>query len=83
MGTVVTESLLTCPQCGHAKRETMPTEACQFFYECENCKALLSPKPGDCCVFCSYGSTPCPPVQARQSCCPQPASSSRIGQSGR
>ncbi|HEY5608162.1 MAG TPA: GDCCVxC domain-containing (seleno)protein, partial [Alphaproteobacteria bacterium] len=21
-------------------------------------------KPGDCCVFCSYGSVPCPPMQA-------------------
>jgi hypothetical protein len=28
-------SVLTCPQCGHAKREIMPTAACQFFYECE------------------------------------------------
>ncbi|HEX3339553.1 MAG TPA: GDCCVxC domain-containing (seleno)protein [Pseudolabrys sp.] len=25
-------------------------------------------KPGDCCVFCPYGSVPCPPVQAG-SCC--------------
>ncbi len=24
----------------------MPTDACQFFYECGNCKALLRPKPG-------------------------------------
>jgi hypothetical protein len=29
------ESMLTCPECGHAKRELMPTDACQFFYECE------------------------------------------------
>ena len=21
------------------------------------------PKPGDCCVFCSYATVPCPPVQ--------------------
>ena len=25
--------------------------------------ALLKP-PGDCCVVCSYGSVPCPPIQA-------------------
>ena len=25
---------------------------------------LLRPKAGDCCVFCSYGSIPCPPIQA-------------------
>ena len=64
----VLESVLTCPQCGHAKRERMPTEACQFFYECEQCKAVLRPKLGHCCVFCSYGSVPCPPVQMQQGC---------------
>jgi hypothetical protein len=41
----------------------MPTDACLSFYECRNCKALLRRKPGDCCVFCSYGSVKCPPVQ--------------------
>ena len=47
----------------------MPTDACQFFYDCINCGALLRPKAGDCCVFCSYGSVVCPPVQAAQPCC--------------
>ena len=42
----------------------MPTDACVFFHECSECKAMLRPKAGDCCVFCSYGSTPCPPIQA-------------------
>lgn len=41
----------------------MPTDACQYFYDCKGCGALLKPLPGDCCVFCSYGSVPCPPVQ--------------------
>jgi hypothetical protein len=59
------ESVISCPACGHAARETMPLAACQFFYECARCKALLRPKPGDCCVFCSYGSVKCPPVQMR------------------
>ncbi|WP_277601822.1 GDCCVxC domain-containing (seleno)protein [Burkholderia stagnalis] len=31
----------------------MPVDACQFFHACHRCKALLTPKPGDCCVFCS------------------------------
>lgn len=57
-------SVISCPQCGHAKAETMPTDACLFFYECEGCKTVLRPKPGDCCVFCSYGTVPCPPIQA-------------------
>ena len=42
----------------------MPSDACQFFYECPECQALLRPKAGDCCVFCSYGDVKCPPVQA-------------------
>ena len=62
--TPILQSTLTCPQCGHSKEETMPTDACQWFYECEQCKAVLRPRPGDCCVFCSYGTTRCPPKQA-------------------
>ena len=62
-------SVITCPACGIAKQETMPTDACQWFYECTGCKTLLKPKPGDCCVFCSYGTVKCPPVQAQASCC--------------
>jgi len=64
----VAESLLTCPHCGFVKRETMPVDACQFYYECGSCKELLRPRPGDCCVFCSFGSAKCPPVQ-QQGCC--------------
>jgi hypothetical protein len=67
--SLVLDSVLTCPHCGHAKREAMPVDACQFFYECENCKTLLRPQPGDCCVFCSFGSVKCPPVQAQRQCC--------------
>lgn len=69
MSTPVLESILTCPKCGFAKSEQMPTEACQFFYECTSCSAVLKPKPGDCCVFCSFGSVKCPPIQAQKSCC--------------
>lgn len=57
-------STLTCPHCGHAKDEGMPTDACRWMIQCEGCGAELRPKDGDCCVFCSYGSVPCPPVQA-------------------
>lgn len=56
-------STLTCPQCDHQATEVMPTDACQFFYECRGCGALLKPRAGDCCVFCSYGDVPCPPIQ--------------------
>jgi hypothetical protein len=63
---MLTESVLTCPKCAHQSVERMPTDACQFFYECRGCGVLLRPKPGDCCVFCSYGSVPCPPIQESQ-----------------
>ncbi|MET3592619.1 MULTISPECIES: GDCCVxC domain-containing (seleno)protein [Mesorhizobium] len=56
-------STITCPACGHRKTETMPADACQYFYECESCGILLKPLAGDCCVFCSYGDHPCPPRQ--------------------
>jgi len=61
------KSIIKCPKCGFEKKEEMPTNACLFFYECTNCKARLSPKTGDCCVFCSYGSVKCPPKQAESS----------------
>lgn len=67
MNLPILESVLTCPKCGFAKTETMPTDACQFFYECGSCGASLRPKPGDCCVFCSYGSVHCPSIQLRNS----------------
>ena len=41
----------------------MPTDYCQFYYDCKGCGALLRPLEGDCCVFCSYGTGPCPPIQ--------------------
>ena len=63
MTEVIPVSTLTCPECGHMKTEIMPTDACQFFYDCEGCKAVLKPLSGDCCVFCSYGDVACPPVQ--------------------
>lgn len=66
---VVTHSVVTCPNCGTQTEEEMPTDACLFFFECESCRSLLRPKPGDCCVFCSYGSVKCPPIQLQQGCC--------------
>ena len=66
---VILQSIIHCPSCGEEREETMPTDACQYFYECTGCKTLLRPKAGDCCVFCSYGTAACPPIQAQRSCC--------------
>ena len=68
MTEFIPTSTLACPECGHRKTETMPTDACQFFYDCEGCKAVLKPLSGDCCVFCSYGDVACPPVQINGRC---------------
>ena len=63
-GVVERRSVLTCPACGHTQALEMPTDACVFFHACTGCGVVLRPKKGDCCVFCSYGSAACPPVQA-------------------
>src|SRR5208283_623384 len=64
---VLVHSVITCPHCGTAKRERMPVDACRIAYECSGCHVTLRRRLGDCCVFCSYGSIPCPPVQDQ--CC--------------
>ena len=51
-----------------SKRKIMPSYACQYFYDCKSCGALIKPKQGDCCVFYSYGSVKCPPIQ-QNNCC--------------
>ncbi len=68
MSKIEPKSVLICPECGHKELETMPTEACQWFYDCKGCGVLLKPKQGDCCVYCSYGSVPCPPIQEGKNC---------------
>ena len=47
----------------------MPLDACVYFYECRACKQLLKPNKGDCCVFCSFGTVKCPPMQKSDPCC--------------
>ena len=67
--SIILTTIVTCPTCRASREEQMPTDACQFFYRCTGCGIMLRPKPGDCCVFCSYGSVPCPPVQAGDTNC--------------
>ncbi len=66
---ILIKSVITCPICTFKKEEVMPTNACQFFYMCTNCNEILKPKKGDCCVFCSYGTVACPPIQKEKKCC--------------
>jgi len=65
MEKTIEQSELSCPECGFKEKITMPIDACQWFHECASCHVLLKPKTGDCCVFCSYGSVSCPPIQEK------------------
>ncbi|PCH98356.1 MAG: hypothetical protein COB85_01625 [Bacteroidetes bacterium] len=68
--TIVLESVFTCPKCGHQKEETMPTDACVYFYECVNCHEVIKPTDGCCCVYCSFGTVDCPSIQeGKDNCC--------------
>ena len=52
------KSTIKCPKCGFEKEETMPTEACWYFYECQNCKDVfehfqkITDKPLEICPKC-------------------------------
>jgi hypothetical protein len=68
-------SSLRCPHCDFAQVLDMPADACMYFYACVECGTVIRPAAGDCCVFCSYGSVPCPPRQVADGggdCCPPP-----------
>lgn len=58
-------STIACPVCEHRAELEMPLNACLYFWTCPHCGTVARPMPGDCCVFCSYGSAPCPPRQRR------------------
>ena len=44
-------SKITCPDCGYKKVQDMPTNPCQFFYRCENCKTVFETKQDDCVYY--------------------------------
>ena len=66
---IIVNSEIKCPKCHFIKLEIMPIDNCQIMYNCEKCNETLTPKEGDCCIFCSYGDTPCPPFQENKDCC--------------
>ena len=65
---VILESAITRAKCGQQAMEKMPTDFRLWFYECKSCHKMMKPKAGDCCVFCSYGTVQCPPIQQSNSC---------------
>lgn len=66
MEEIKTQATLTCPRCNTKQKVEMLTDACQHFYKCSNCSEILKPKEGDCCVFCSYADSKCPPKEIEE-----------------
>jgi hypothetical protein len=60
---IILESVVHCPKCGFESPEIMPTDFCLLRYQCRNCGFVMTPTKGKCCIFCSYGSVRCPPMQ--------------------
>jgi hypothetical protein len=56
------------PACSHRAIETMHTDACQHIYDCKQCGHRMKAIKGRC-VYRSYGSVQCPPVQSGDGCC--------------
>jgi hypothetical protein len=60
---LVTETRITCPECGFAKVEAMPTNACLLSLRRRQ-RASKAASWGLLRVFCSYADHVCPPKQA-------------------
>lgn len=69
VSSIKLSSTITCPECRNKTEEIMKEDSCLIYYECRICNAVLRPLSGDCCIFCSYGNIPCPPVQITGKCC--------------
>ncbi|MHA1304627.1 MAG: GDCCVxC domain-containing (seleno)protein [Candidatus Heimdallarchaeaceae archaeon] len=63
---VVYETKITCPFCSFSEVITMPDDRCITKFVCTKCGKQLTPKDGDCCVFCSYAEHPCPSIQRKE-----------------
>ena len=48
---MILQSVITCPGCGTATSETMPTDACRFFYACPGCGVTLRAQAGGLLCF--------------------------------
>jgi hypothetical protein len=58
-------SVITCPVCSHSVSEKVSRETLKRVFHCPQCLTWLAPKPGDHCIYDSYGSFKCPPLQLK------------------
>jgi hypothetical protein len=63
---IVGDCVVTCPVCKTQVQETMVPETLKLIYHCPVCLTWLSPKKGDHCIYESYGSVNCPPIQVKK-----------------
>jgi hypothetical protein len=63
---IVGDCVVTCPVCKTQVQETMVSETLKLIYHCPVCLTWLSPKKGDHCIYESYGSVNCPPIQVKK-----------------
>lgn len=56
-------SIIKCPFCGGKSIEKLELVTVEDRCTCKHCGMELKPLPGDCCVYCSYGSAGCIKMQ--------------------
>ncbi|MFD2178141.1 GDCCVxC domain-containing (seleno)protein [Veronia pacifica] len=61
------KTVITCPDCGFVSEELMDVTESVSCYHCRQCDSLIVTPAGECCVYCSFGDTPCPSSQLRLS----------------
>ena len=52
MKNIQYQSIITFSHCQHQAIEKMPTNYCQYVWDCPHCHKQLRPYKGDCCVYC-------------------------------
>lgn len=60
---VMLDAVLRCPFCLGEELLRMPENFCEILRPCRFCRRIIRPRPGDCCVYCSFATVPCPPHQ--------------------
>jgi hypothetical protein len=63
---IVGDCVVTCPVCKTRVQETMTSETPKLIYHCPVCLTWLTPEKGDHCIYDSYGSVNCPPIQVKK-----------------
>lgn len=59
------QSLVKCPHCNFEEFLDMSFDNCIISHKCNSCGKIMTPREGECCIFCSYGSEKCPTKQLK------------------